>query len=114
MPHPSEVLPSPDNQDPRIREILGARNQLQFLLMQRWGSGDETKALEWSEAYSRVFREVFPPHIASGERRFLALEKMDAFSRSGAMEGEQILKDVQDMLDEYLREHPEMRVDTVN
>lgn len=110
MPHPLES-PASSVQDTRIEKILGARNQLQFLLMQRWGSGDETKALEWSEAYRHAFRALFPPHTAPGERKFLVLEKMGAFSRSGAAEGEQILKDVQNMLDQYLREHPEMRVD---
>ena len=82
MPHPSEISPAPGAQDPRIGEILSARNRLQFLLMQRWGSGDETKVLEWSEAYRRVFREMFPSHTAPGERKFLVLEKMDAFIRS--------------------------------
>lgn len=100
-----------EHQDPRIGKIFGARGQLQMLLMNRWGGGDDAKALEWSDAYRRAFREVFPPHTEPGENKFLVLEKMHAFVHS---DGDRVLAEVQASLDEYLREHPEARVDTVS
>ena len=115
MPHPSEMVHGArEAQDARVGKIFAARGQLQLLLMNRWSDGDDDKALAWSHAYRCAFRAVFPPHTEPGEQKFLVLEKMDVFSRSGAAEGEQILKDVQNMLDQYLREHPEMRVDVAN